>query len=56
MTPLFRAYFQKLDLPNLMEKKSFYQMTDYVPKMRSSRRSVEKLDAITRIAESAVKG
>ena len=31
LVPLFRAYFGKLSLPNLMQKKNFYELADSVP-------------------------
>ena len=37
LMPLFDTYYKKLKLPNLMEKKNFYELVQYVP--------VEKIDA-----------
>ena len=31
LTPLFAAYFKKLELPNLMLKRSFYELASHVP-------------------------
>lgn len=56
LTPLFRQYFEKLGLPNLMNKKSFYELAEHVPDDEISDEVVEKLDAIVRIAESAIPG
>ena len=53
LTPLFRTYFQSLDLPNLMNKKDFYELADYVPESEIDPEIGEKLDAIARVAESA---
>ena len=53
LTPLFRAYFDKLDLPNLMNKKNFYELAECVPKSEIDPEISEKLDAIVDIAESA---
>ena len=53
LTPLFAAYFKRLDLPNLMEKKHFYELAEYVPDSEIDSEIREKLDAIVRIAESA---
>ncbi|MCY4623374.1 MAG: AAA family ATPase [bacterium] len=53
LKPLFRAYFQKLGLPNLMNKKSFYELAEYVPSDEIDPEIVETLDAIAEIAESA---
>ena len=53
LTPLFKTYFAKLDIPNLMAKKNFYELADYVPDDEIDPEIGEKLDAITRVAESA---
>ena len=31
LTPLFQKYFKKIGLPNLMDKKNFYELADHVP-------------------------
>ena len=53
LDPLFAAYFKKLGLPNLMAKKKFYELAEYVPGSEIDPEIREKLDAITRVAESA---
>ena len=53
LTPLFKAYFRRLDLPNLMNKKDFYELAQYVPEDEIDPEVSEKLDAIARVAESA---
>ena len=53
LTPLFVAYFKKLDLPNLMSKKDFYELAQYVPESEIDPEIRDKLDAIARIADSA---
>ena len=53
LNPLFEAYFEKLGLPNLMAKKKYYELTDYVPDSEIDPEIREKLDAIARGAESA---
>ena len=53
LTPLFKAYFDKLELPNLMAKKQFYELTSHVPEEKIDPEISEKLDAIVRVAESA---
>ena len=53
LTPLFRSYFEKIGIPNLMNKKKFYDLADYVPEDEIDPEIGEKLDAITRVAESA---
>lgn len=53
LTPLFRSYFQKLDLPNLMNKKDFYELANFIPAEEISPEVIEKLDAIASVAETA---
>ena len=53
LTPLFKSYYDKLGVPNLMAKKSFYELTDYVPDSEIDPEISDKLDAIARVAESA---
>ncbi|MCE2453145.1 MAG: AAA family ATPase [Nitrospinae bacterium] len=53
LTPLFKAYFDKLELPNLMAKKQFYELASHVPEEELDPEITEKLDAIVRVAESA---
>ena len=53
LDPLFRAYFGKLGLPNLMAKKNFYELAQYVPEEEIDREVREKLDSIVMTASSA---
>ena len=53
LTPLFQRYFQKLGLPNLMNKKDFYELADHVPEDELDPEVTEKLDAIAQIAAEA---
>ena len=53
LTPLFRAYFKRLDLPNLMNKKNFYELAEYIPKNEIDPEIGEKLDAIVGVAKNA---
>ena len=53
LTPLFRAYFEKIGLPNLMSKKNFYELTDCVPEDEIDPEIGEKLDAIAAVADGA---
>lgn len=46
LEPLFSTYFDKLRLPNLMEKKSFYELAMFVPTGEIDPEIGEKLDAI----------
>ena len=52
LTPLFKSYFGKISIPNLMEKKNFYELADYVPDDEIDSEIGKKLDAIANVAES----
>ena len=52
LDPLFRAYFTKLDLPNLMAKKNFYELAAHVPEAEIDSEISEKLDVIAQVAQS----
>ncbi len=53
LTPLFRSYFRRLNLPNLMQKKNSHELANHVPDSEIDPEVTEKLDAIARVAESA---
>ena len=52
LDPLFRTYFKKLDLPNLMAKKNFYELAAHVPEAEIDSEISEKLDVIAQVAQS----
>ena len=53
LEPVFKAYFEKLGLPNLMAKKNCRELLEYVPEHEIDPEIREKLDAIVRIGDSA---
>ena len=53
LTPLFKAYFGKIGIPNLMSKKNFYELADHVPEDGIDPEIAEKLDAIAAVADRA---
>ena len=53
LVPLFERYFERLGLPNLMNKSSFYRLAEYVPEDEIDPEITKKLDAIARTAEAA---
>ena len=53
LTPLFALYFEKLGLPNLMLKRSFYELANHVPPEDIDPEVTEKLDTIAAIALAA---
>lgn len=50
LTPLFRNYFARLELPNLMAKKSFYELARFLEPDEVAPEVVQKLDAIAAVA------
>ena len=50
LTPLFKAYYEKLGIPNLMAKRNFYELAEYVPEDEIDEEIREKLDAIANIS------
>ena len=55
LTPLFEAYYKRLDLPNLMRKTNFHVLADHVPDDEIDPEITEKLDAIARTEAAAVR-
>ncbi len=53
LVPLFKSYFKRLGLPNLMAKKNFYELAEHVPDSEIDPEIGEKLDAIAQVAECA---
>ena len=53
LIPLFKRYFEKLGLPNLMSKNSFHELAEHVPEDEIDPEVTKKLDAIARTAEAA---
>ena len=55
LKPIFEQYFTQLNLPNLMAKKSFHELVQYVPEDEINIEIKEKLDAIVAVAKSAIR-
>ncbi|MFH1943656.1 MAG: AAA family ATPase, partial [bacterium] len=53
LVPLFKNYFKKLKIPNVLEKKNFHELAYYVPKEKIDPEVKEKLDMIVKVAKSA---
>jgi len=53
LDPLFRKYFEKLGLPNLMRKTDYHVLARLVPKEKIDPEVIEKLDAIVAVAKKA---
>jgi len=53
LAPLFARYYERLELPNAMRKKSFHGLAHLVPPEKIDPEGSEKLDAIVRVAHSA---
>ena len=54
LTPLFKAFFNKLGLYNVMDKKNFHELARFVTKDKIDPEVKEKLDAIVAIDKKAV--
>ena len=54
LAPVFQNYYRNLGLPNLMAKKSFYELAEHLPESEIAEEVREKLDAIARVARSGV--
>lgn len=53
LDPLFRKYFERLGLPNLMRKTDYYVLARLLPKEGIDPEVIEKLDAIVAVANRA---
>lgn len=51
---LFETFFEKLEIPNLMQKTNYHTLVEYVPADQIDSEVVEVLDAILEIAQRAV--
>lgn len=49
LEPLFRAYYEMLNLPNLMPKRNFYQLVEHIPDSEIDPEIRAKLDAIAAV-------
>lgn len=56
LSPLFRAYFSKLGLPNLMNKNDYHVLVEHIPENEIDPEITEKLNAIAKVADSAIPG
>ncbi len=56
LTPLFRAYYRHLELPNLMAKKQFHELAEYIQEDEIADEMREVLDAIAGVASDAQTG
>ena len=53
LDPLFKRYFEKLKLPNLLRKTDYHVLARLVPADKIDPEVVEKLDAIVKVANQA---
>ena len=53
LTPLFKTFFCKLELPNVMAKREFYELVEHIPVDEIDPEVSDKLDAISTVAEKA---
>ncbi len=50
LTPLFKVYYGKLELPNLMEKKAFYELAQFVPEEETDPEICSVLEEIVTVS------
>ena len=55
LAPLFKRFFEKIGLPNIMAKREFYELVEHVPLPEIDPEVREKLDAIATVAENATR-
>jgi len=53
LDPLFKKYFKKLELPNLLLKNDYHILARLVPKEKIDPEIIEKLDLIVTVAKKA---
>jgi hypothetical protein len=53
LIPLFKNYSRKLKIPNVMEKKNFYELARFLPKEMMDCEIIGKLDMISEIHKTA---
>ena len=53
LNKLFKKYFKKLSLPNVMAKKNFHELVSYLPRNKIDPEIKDKLEAIGRVAQQA---
>ncbi len=53
LKPILRSYFRRINLPNLLRKKSFHELADFVPAEEIAPEVAEKLDAIAAVQRRA---
>lgn len=54
LEPLFESYFEKLELPNVMRKKNYHVLAEYIDQSEIDPEITAKLDAIAAAAEAAM--
>ncbi len=54
LDPLFEAFFEKLEMPNLMQKTNYHTLVKYVPAEQIDPEVTEVLDGILDVASRAV--
>lgn len=53
LDPLFRTFFKKLGLPNLMRKTDYHVLAPFVPLEEISREVTDKLDFVVKVSRAA---
>jgi energy-coupling factor transporter ATP-binding protein EcfA2 len=55
LIPLFRKFFKKLKLYNVMDKKNFHELARFVPKEKIDAEVIKKLNKIVAVAKQSAK-
>ena len=54
LDPLFKTFFEKLEMTNLMRKTNYHTLVQYVPADQIDPEVIEVLDSILEVADRAV--
>ena len=55
LIPIFEQFFKYIKLPNLMAKKSFHELVEYIPDEEIDSEIRDKLDAIVAVARTVTR-
>jgi len=53
LSPVFKKYYEKLKLPNIMSKSNYFRLIEYIEKQNIDQEIIDKLDTILKVSQSA---
>ena len=53
LAPVFKKYYEKLMLPNIMSKSNYFRLIEYIEKQNIDQEIIDKLDTILKVSQSA---